>query len=123
MCDVMQNTRTGLRSGQQIHINAVYKMINADQRPDQSRLDKLIIKKIDSPVTKRDVPRNIQEALNDPEAQKAAQMEIDMIGKFGTWELVPIENVPSGKPLYHLIWRFTRKTDRQMKARLCFPGH
>ena len=98
-------------------------MIDADQRPDQSGLDKLIIKKINSPVTKWDILRNIQEALNDPKAQKAAQMEIDMIGKFGMWELVPIENVPSGKPLYHLIWQFTRKTDRQMKARLCFPGH
>ena len=122
MHDIIQNMRTGLQSGWQIHINTVYKMIITDQGPDWSRLDKLVIKKI-SPVTKQDVLRNIQEASNDPKAQKAAQTEIKMIGKFGTWELVPIENVPLGKPLYHLIWRFTRKMDRWMRARLCFPGH
>ena len=80
-------------------MNVVYEMIDADQRPDWSRLDKLIIKKINSPVMKQDVLRNIQEALNNPEAQKAAQTKINMIGKFRTWELVPIKNVPSGKPL------------------------
>ena len=35
-----------------------------------------------------DVPRNIKEAMKSREAMEAAQKEIEMIQKFGTWKLV-----------------------------------
>jgi hypothetical protein len=70
-----------------------------------------------------DVPRNIKEAMKSREAMEAAQKEIEMIQKFGTWKLVHPSEVPSGTPIYTPIWRFTRKSDGRMKARLCFPGH
>ena len=86
-------------------------------------IDELINEHLEVDMKNWDVPKNISEATKVPEAMEAAKREIDMIQKFGTWKLVPQSQVPSGTPIYALIWRFTQKLDRQMKARLCFPGH
>ena len=86
-------------------------------------LDDLINQHLESSIPDRSVPKNIKEAMESQEAMEAAKKEIDMIKKFKTWKLVDPSEVPSGVLIYTPIWRFTWKSDRQMKARLCFPGH
>jgi len=86
-------------------------------------LEDMIVEHLEEKQQLDDVPRNIKEAMRSKEAMEAAQKEIEMIQKFGTWKLVHPSDVPSGTPIYTPIWRFTRKSDGRMKARLCFPGH
>jgi len=128
---VTQSPRLGLRSGTNHHglveeVNAILdgetKVFN-EQIETCDTIDDLIVEHIDNGTHDRNVPRNIQEAMRIPEAMEAAKREIDMIKKFQTWKLVPTSNVPKGTPIYAPIWRFSRKADGRMKARLCFPGH
>src|SRR6185312_4170432 len=124
----------GTRSGKHYHVGLVEEIdaifdddINLQdfhRTVDQcDAIDEMITEHIESNAQERNIPRNISEAMKVPEAMEAAKREIEMIQKFGTWKLVPQSQVPSGTPIHAPIWRFTRKSDRQMKARLCFPGH
>ncbi len=90
---------------------------------ETNALDNIAREYVDSPTLEIGVPKNISEAMRMPKAMEAAKRKIDMIQKFKTWKLAPKSKVPAGSPIYTLIWRFTWKADRQMKARLCFPGH
>jgi hypothetical protein len=135
---VTTQLRYGLRSGQNHHaeettgsnlvdeINAVLDKETAEfngSHEETNALDNIAREYVDSPTLEIGVPKNISEAMWMPEAMEAAKCKIDMIQKFGTWKLVPKSEVPAGSPIYTLIWQFTQKADRQMKARLCFPGH
>ena len=128
---VTQNPRLGLRSGTNHHslVEEVNLILDGESKEFNEQveicdaIDDMIIEHIDNGTNDRNVPRNIQEAMRMPEAMEAAQREIDMIKKFQTWKLVPITDVPKGTPIYAPIWRFSRKADGRMKARLCFPGH
>ena len=131
---VTLSPKLGTRSGRDFHaslteeINAVFEddedlksfHMNVEQC---DAIDDMINEHLDAGHDQRDVPRNISEAMKNPEAMEAAKREIEMIQKFGTWKLIPRSQVPSGTPIYAPIWRFTRKADGRMKARLCFPGH
>lgn len=59
-----------------------------------------------SKVTNMFIPRNIQEALNDPDWNAAVMEEIHALEKNGTWDLV---NLPKGQKLVGCKWLFTVK--------------
>jgi hypothetical protein len=135
---VMTQPRYGLRSGQNHHaeettgsnlvveINAVLDKETAEfngSHEETNALDDIAKEYVDSPTLEIGVPKNISKAMQMPKGMEAAKCEINMIQKFRMWKLVPKSEVPAGSPIYTLIWRFTRKADRWMKARLCFPGH
>ena len=124
--------RSGTRSGRDYHSNIseeVNMILKDDLRAFHleneqcDALEDMIIEHLEENQPPGDVPRNIKEAMKSKEAMEAAQKEIEMIQKFGTWKLIPPSEVPSGTPIYTPIWQFTRKSDGWMKARLCFPGH
>jgi hypothetical protein len=123
--DIEQHPRGGLRSGRHFHADVVEAInaIDEEKNIERNAADEIIAERLDEQTGSRDVPKNIAEALKNEESASAARQEIEMIQKFGTWELVPITDVPSSIPVFSPIWRFTRKSDGRMKARLCFPGH
>ncbi len=135
---VTMQPRYGLRSGQNHHaeettgsnlvdeINAILDKETAEfneSHEETNALDNIAKEYVDSPTLEIGVLKNISEAMRIPKAIEAAKRKIDMIQKFGMWKLVPKSKVPTGSPIYTPIWQFTRKADRWMKARLCFPGH
>ena len=52
------------------------------------------------------VPRNIQEALDDPNWKVAVMEEMDALKRSGTWELV---DLPKEKRTVGCKWVFTMK--------------
>jgi hypothetical protein len=133
----MTQPRYGLRLGQNHHaeettgsnlvdeINAVLDKETTEfngSHEETNTLDDIAREYVDSPTPEIGVPKNISEAMQMPEAMEAAKRKINMIQKFGTWKLVPKSEVPAGSLIYTPIWRFTRKADGQMKARLMETG-
>ncbi len=107
-------------------INAILDKETAEfnrSHEETNALDDMAKEYVDSPTPEIGIPKNISKALQMPKAMKAAKHKIDMIQKFRMWKLVPKSKIPVGSPIYTLIWQFTWKADRWMKARLCFPGH
>ena len=124
--EVTLHPRNGLRSGRNHHAGLLEEAINAidaEVLSERCGIDDMVMERLDTPEIGKGLPKSIKEALADPIAKRAAETEIEMITKFQTWELVPITDVPAGKSVYSPIWRFSRKLDRRIKARLCFPGH
>ena len=59
-----------------------------------------------SEVTNIFIPKNIQEALDDPDWTLAVMEELNALEKNGTWNLV---NLPKGQKLVGCKWVFTVK--------------
>ena len=71
------------------------------------------------------IPRNVQEALTDPNWKKAMNEEMEALQKNTTWELVPL---PEGKKTVGCRWIFTVKLNpdgsiNRYKARLVAKGY
>ena len=71
------------------------------------------------------IPRNVQEALNNPDWKKAMNEEMEALQRNTTWELVPL---PEGKKTVRFRWIFTVKLNpdgsiNRYKARLVAKGY
>ena len=71
------------------------------------------------------IPKNVQEALNDPDWKKAMNEEMEALQRNSTWELV---SLPEGKKTVGCRWIFTVKlnpdgTINRYKARLVAKGY
>ena len=71
------------------------------------------------------IPRNVQEALTDPDWKKAMNEEMEVLQRNTTWELVPL---PEGKKTVGCRWIFTVKLNsdgsiNRYKARLVAKGY
>ena len=71
------------------------------------------------------IPKNVQEALNDPDWKKAMNEEMEALQRNSTWELVPL---PEGKKTVRCRWIFTVKLNpdgsiNRYKARLVAKGY
>ena len=71
------------------------------------------------------IPRNVQEALTDPDWKKAMNEEMEALQKNSTWELIPH---PEGKKTVRCRWIFTVKLNsdgsiNRYKARLVAKGY
>ena len=71
------------------------------------------------------IPRNVQEALTDPDWKKAMNEEMEALQRNTTWELVPL---PKGKKTVGCRWIFTVKLNpdgsiNRYKARLVAKGY
>ena len=71
-------------------------------------------------------PKSHAQAISLPEAkqwQEAMEKEMKAIHDAGTYDLVPVNDVPIQAKVATPIWSFRIKFDGTFKARLCFPGH
>ena len=113
--EVTTQPSLGTRSGTNYHahfIEEINEIIDAEpemsdfhQSMEQCDLiDDIIDELLNAVHNQRDVPKNIAEAMSKPEVMEAMKHEIEMIQKFRMWKLVPRLQVPSGNPIFTLIW-------------------